>query len=92
MTMLTDTIVHSIIYDEKKGKLYYDEDGQGGNGKVVFAKLKGKPEDWITGIPTYSRIVYENLWPGIDLVFSGTIDRIKYKFIVKPGADPYGIF
>lgn len=32
-----------IIY--KNGKLYYDEDGKGGDGKVLFAKLKGKPDD-----------------------------------------------
>ncbi|SDB03770.1 calcium-binding protein [Bauldia litoralis] len=27
----------------KNGKLYYDEDGKGGSGQVLFAKLKGNP-------------------------------------------------
>jgi len=55
---------------------------------AVISYFKGKPEDWHTGLPAYSRIVYPNLWPGIDLVFYGTFDRLKYEFIVHPGADP----
>ena len=43
---------------------------------------------WKTGLSTYSRIIYENLWPGIDLVYMGTMDQLKYEFIVHPGADP----
>jgi hypothetical protein len=56
--------------------------------EAVFSYFKGKPEDWHTGIPTYSKIIYENLWPGIDLVYSGTVNELKYEFVVKPGADP----
>ena len=33
-------------------------------------------------------MVYENLWPGIDLVYRGAVNRLKYEFLVKPGADP----
>ena len=54
----------------------------------VVSYFKGKPEDWQAGIPTYSRIVYRDLWPGIDLAYSGTSNRLKYEFIVHPGADP----
>jgi hypothetical protein len=59
--------------------------------EAIFSYFKGKPEDWMAGIPTYSRIVYEELWPGIDLVYSGTVNKLKYDFIVKPGADPQKI-
>jgi len=55
---------------------------------AVISYFKGKPEDWYTSLPAYSRIVYPNLWPGIDLVYYGTVDRLKYEFIVHPGADP----
>ncbi|CAN5259367.1 hypothetical protein BH18ACT4_BH18ACT4_02760 [soil metagenome] len=41
-----------------------------------------------TAIPTYSSIVYENLWPGIDMVYSGTGSALKYSLVVHPGADP----
>ncbi|MGE5397655.1 MAG: SBBP repeat-containing protein [Chitinophagales bacterium] len=50
--------------------------------------FKGQPEDWRTGLNTYSRIVYPELWPGIDLVFKGDSNGLKYEFTVAPGADP----
>jgi hypothetical protein len=56
--------------------------------EAVISYFKGKPEDWKTGLPTYSKIVYPDLWPGIDLVYFGTVNRLKYEFIVHPGADP----
>ena len=56
--------------------------------QAVISYFKGSPDEWHTGLPTYSRIVYSNLWEGIDLAYSGTFDRLKYEFIVHPGADP----
>ena len=61
--------------------------GEAKTGGVV-SYFKGQPADWQAGVPTYSRIVYRDLWPGIDLAYSGTTDRLKYEFIVHPGADP----
>ncbi len=56
--------------------------------EAIFSYFKGSPDQWHTEIPTYGRIVYENLWPGIDLAFYGTVNELKYEFIVHPGADP----
>jgi hypothetical protein len=50
--------------------------------------FKGKPGEWRTGLKTYGSLLYEDLWPGIDLVYSGTQERLKYEFVVQPGADP----
>ena len=61
--------------------------GEAETGAVV-SYFKGKPEDWHAGLPTYSKIIYPNLWPGIDLVYYGTVNRLKYEFIVHPGRDP----
>jgi hypothetical protein len=55
---------------------------------AVYSYFKGPREAWRTSIPTYGKLVYKNLWPGIDLVYSGTVDRLKYEFVVAPGADP----
>jgi hypothetical protein len=49
--------------------------------------FKGKPEEWKAGLPAYSKVAYKDLWPGIDLVYYGTVNRLKYEFIVHPGAD-----
>jgi hypothetical protein len=56
--------------------------------RAVISYFKGKPDEWKAGLPTFLKIVYKDLWPGIDLSYSGTVDKLKYEFIVHPGADP----
>jgi len=56
--------------------------------EAIFSYFTGKPQDWTSGAPTYGRLVYSDLWPGINLVYSGNVNNLKYEFIVKPGADP----
>ena len=55
---------------------------------AVISYFKGPREEWNTGLPTYAEIAYRDLWPGIDLVYTGTGSRLKYTFLVQPGADP----
>jgi hypothetical protein len=56
--------------------------------EAVISYFKGKPQEWHGGLPTYSRISYKDLWPGIDLVYYGTVNRLKSEFIIHPGAEP----
>jgi len=56
--------------------------------EAAISYFKGKPEAWKSGMSTYSKVVYANLWPGIDLVYSGAKNALKYEFVVRPGADP----
>jgi hypothetical protein len=55
---------------------------------AVISYFKGKPENWKAGLSASSKIVYRELWPGIDLLYYGTEDRMRYEFLVHPGADP----
>lgn len=55
-------------------------------GKVNYFKGNNS-EKWFTDLSTYRKVVYKNLWKGIDLVFYGTNGQLKYEFIVYPGAD-----
>ena len=50
--------------------------------------FRGARDAWVTGVRSYGRVVYRDLWPGIDLVYDGEVKALKYSFIVKPGADP----
>lgn len=43
---------------------------------------------WLTGSPTFGRVVYRNVWPGIDLAFHGHNGTLEYDFDLAPGADP----
>ena len=55
---------------------------------AVVSYFKGPAEQRVTDLPTFAGLVYSDLWPGIDLVYSGTVQRLKYRFVVAPGADP----
>jgi beta-propeller repeat-containing protein len=56
-------------------------------GKVNY--LTGKdPKQWRTGISTYAKVVYQNLYPGVDLVYYGNQRQLEYDFVVGPGTDP----
>ncbi|MFW9966194.1 MAG: SBBP repeat-containing protein [Candidatus Thorarchaeota archaeon] len=37
---------------------------------------------------TARSIIYESLWPGIDLLYYASMNETKYEFIVAPGSDP----
>jgi hypothetical protein len=59
-------------------------------GKVNYFKGTD-PANWQTNIPTYERVRYENLYPGIDLQYYGIQRQLEYDFVVQPGADPHRI-
>jgi hypothetical protein len=56
-----------------------------GQGRVNYL-LGNDPANWHTGMRTYERVVYHNLWPGVDMVFAGQNGKLKYEFLVRPGA------
>jgi hypothetical protein len=49
------------------------------------------PTQWHTEIPTYGRVKYGNVWPGIDLAYHGNQRQLEYDFIVSPHANPNAI-
>ncbi|MGH8613865.1 MAG: hypothetical protein ACREYF_18050, partial [Gammaproteobacteria bacterium] len=42
--------------------------------EAVISYFKGPPSKWQAGLKTYAKLRYPNLWPGIDLVYSGTVN------------------
>jgi len=46
------------------------------------------PAKWRTNVPTYSKVQYEGVYPGVDLVYYGNQGRLEYDFVVAPGVDP----
>lgn len=45
------------------------------------------PKNWHTGIRTWQKVSYEQVYPGIDLVFYGTQGHLEFDFAAAPGAD-----
>jgi uncharacterized repeat protein (TIGR01451 family) len=46
------------------------------------------PSKWRSNIPQFARVSYEDVYPGINLVFYGKQGQLEYDFQVAPGADP----
>jgi YVTN family beta-propeller protein len=43
---------------------------------------------WRTNVRAFGKVRFEDLYPGIDLVYYGDNQRLEYDFVVAPGADP----
>ncbi len=59
-------------------------------GKVNYL-FSSDLSHWHTDVPTYSRIRYRQIYPGVDLVFYGNQNQLEYDFVLAPGADPASI-
>jgi Bacterial Ig-like domain (group 3)/Chitobiase/beta-hexosaminidase C-terminal domain/Beta-propeller repeat len=45
------------------------------------------PAQWHTGIPTFERVRYTRVYPGVNLVYYGNRQRLEFDFELAPGAD-----
>jgi len=43
---------------------------------------------WRTDVPHFARVRYEEVYPGIDLVYHAERDELEFDFHVAPGTDP----
>lgn len=46
------------------------------------------PAKWRHDVPQFAGVRYENVYPGINLVFYGNQGHLEYDFQVAPGSDP----
>ena len=49
------------------------------------------PSRWHTGIPTYKKVQFEQIRPGVDLVYYGNQSQLEYDFILSPGVTPQSL-
>src|SRR5262245_9166795 len=54
---------------------------------IVNYFIGNDPDKWHTDIPTFARVQYPNVYPGVDLVYYGNQQQLEYDFAVQPGAD-----
>ena len=50
--------------------------------------LGNDPKKWRTNVPTYAKVKYKGVYPGIDLIYYGNQGKLEYDFVVAPGGDP----
>jgi hypothetical protein len=44
-------------------------------------------KNWHTGLATFERLRYKNVYPGIDLIYYGNQGQLEFDFELAPGAD-----
>jgi len=59
-----------------------------GKANYFFGKDRSK---WRTNVSNFKKVRYEEVYPGIDLVYYGNQRKLEYDFVVQPGADPKNI-
>jgi hypothetical protein len=60
------------------------------SGKSNYLTLDDSQKP-VTDVPHYSRVKYESVYPGIDMIYYGNQSALEYDFLVAPGADPAAI-
>jgi uncharacterized repeat protein (TIGR01451 family) len=45
-------------------------------------------EKWRTGVRSFGKVRYRDVYPGTDLVYYGNHRQLEYDFVLAPGADP----
>src|SRR5216683_171475 len=53
--------------------------------------LIGDQAAWHTEVPSFRKVKYSDVYPGIDVVYYGTQRQLEYDFVVAPGANPRAI-
>src|SRR5260370_4543393 len=43
---------------------------------------------WQTSVPTYGKVKYHDVYPGVNLIYYGNQRQVEYDFLVEPNADP----
>jgi hypothetical protein len=51
----------------------------------------GAKRNWHPGVTNYSRVKYQAVYPGIDVVYYGKGSQLEYDFVLQAGADPNAI-
>ncbi len=50
--------------------------------------LGNDPTRWRTRVPSFAKVHYTGVYPGIDLIYYGNQRRLEYDFVVAPHANP----
>jgi hypothetical protein len=59
-------------------------------GRVNYF-IGNDPAKWRTNVPTFGRVRYAEVYPGIDVVYYGNQKKLEYDFVVAPGSDARAI-
>lgn len=56
-------------------------------GKINYFRGSDSKK-WVTDVPTFKKVSYAKVYPGVDLVYYGKGRQLEYDLVVSPGANP----
>lgn len=59
-------------------------------GKVNYL-IGNDSSRWRTDTPTFARVKYHDVYPGVDLIYYGNQQKLEYDLVLQPGANPNDI-
>jgi len=78
-------VVHMVLHGADRAARVRGEELQ----PVRSQYFRGAdPQHWARDVPRYAKLRYENVYPGVDLVYYGNQAQLEYDFIVAPRQDP----
>jgi hypothetical protein len=58
---------------------------------VANYMIDNDPSHWHTNLPTYAKVKYTSVYPGVDLVYYGNQSQLEYDFVLAPKANSEAI-
>jgi len=55
-------------------------------GRVNYL-IGNDAKKWHRDVPTFARVEYRNIYPGVDLIYHGSRTGLEFDFVAAPGAD-----
>ncbi|HEV2348299.1 MAG TPA: choice-of-anchor D domain-containing protein [Terriglobia bacterium] len=80
-----DSVLRMQLLNANPGAKVTGEDELPGKSNYFIGN---DPAKWVKHAPTFVKVRYEQVYPGIDLVYYGNQRQLEYDFEVAPGADP----
>jgi pimeloyl-ACP methyl ester carboxylesterase len=69
-----DPAAQAVGLDERPGKANY--------------MIGSDPRKWLIGLPTFARVLFRGVYPGVDLIYYDREQQLEYDFHIAPGAGP----
>ena len=73
-----------LIHSNKAAQTHGIDQLLGKSNYYVGSNIK----NWRNGIPQYSAVSFQSVYPGIDLLYYGRDGQLEYDLLLSPGADP----
>jgi hypothetical protein len=78
-------VIHMQLAGAKSGLKVKGEEQLPGTANYFIGS---DPSKWRRNVPTYAKVKYSTVYPGVDLSYYGNQGRLEYDFVVAPGANP----